>query len=133
MRQFERVKGAVGADFQRGDAVLHVVHRAGGRSEVEDVIHLAVIEGLVHVLLAEFEASVVAEMFEIVRAAGEEIIHRDHVMAVAEQRFTEMRAEESGAAGHECAHRRYSLTLPAVRLSAPRPAAPATVPRPTLT
>jgi hypothetical protein len=37
---------------------------------------------------------------DVVLAAGEVVVHTQHVVAVAQQAFAQMRAEEAGTAGH---------------------------------
>jgi hypothetical protein len=67
---------------------------------VKDVIDFAYVERLANIFLDKFEARVVAQMFEVSAAAGEQIIDDNHVPAFTEQGIAEMRSQETSAAGN---------------------------------
>ena len=49
----------------------------------------------------EFEARMIVQMIDIALGAGEQIVDAQHFMAVGQQAIDQMRAEKSGAAGHQ--------------------------------
>src|SRR5438270_4712539 len=81
MSDVEGVKGANGADLERGNPMNCVIDRAGGAGEVEHVIDVADVEWLANVLFYKFERGLIAEMIEIDAASGEEIIDDNHAAA----------------------------------------------------
>ena len=69
------------ADLHRLDGDLEVIKRAGGRSEMPDVIHRAFEKDeLGHVLLDEPEIFVPAEMVDVIHAAGDKIVQPDDLV-----------------------------------------------------
>jgi hypothetical protein len=97
----ESVKSSQRPTLEGGDAVDGVIDRTGGAGEVKYKVHLAHVEGLTDIFLNEVEARIVLQVFEIMAAAGEQVVDDDYVPALAEQGITEMRAEKTGAAGHQ--------------------------------
>ena len=49
----------------------------------------------------QLEARVIKQMQDVVFRAGEEVIQTDDIVAVVQQAFAQVRAEEIGAACHE--------------------------------
>ena len=47
----------------------------------------------------QLEVRMVEQMSDVVFGAGEEVVQTDDVVTVVQQSFTEMRAQETGAAG----------------------------------
>jgi hypothetical protein len=66
---------------------------------VKNEVDSADVEGFANVALDEFETRLAAEMFKVGAAAGEQVIDRDHVPAVAEKGVAQMRSQKTGAAG----------------------------------
>ena len=69
--QLQRVKGALGADFQGGNAMGHVVHRAGGRGEMINLVHAAKVKGTADIALDKFEFRFTRKMLQVVSTAGQ--------------------------------------------------------------
>ena len=80
---------------------IGVIDGAGGAGEVEDEIDFADVEGLADVFFYKIESRIIAEMFEIRAAAGEQVVDDNHTPALAEQGIAEMGSEEAGAAGDQ--------------------------------
>jgi len=70
---------------------------------VEDVVHLAAVEGLADVDLAELEARLGFQVLEVVEPAGEQIVDGDDGVAVSEQGVAQVRPEESSPASDKSA------------------------------
>jgi hypothetical protein len=47
------------------------------------------------------EAIIAAQMRDVILPAGEVIVHAQHIVAVGQKAFTQMGAQEAGAAGHQ--------------------------------
>ena len=79
-------------------------HADGGGEVVDDV---ALVDELAddrpgeHRVDDEVEARVLAQVGDVVDAAGREVVEREDLPALLEQRLAEVRADEAGAAGHE--------------------------------
>jgi hypothetical protein len=58
-----------------------IVNGAGGRGKVKNIIDLAAIERFADVQLPKLEAAFVAEMVDIVGAAGKQVINGDDRVA----------------------------------------------------
>ena len=71
----------------------------------------------------ELEMRVVQQVDDVVLGAGEEVVHADHVVTVAEQPLAEVGAEKTGAAGDQDAFAQgvlgahEKLSLPGMLLS----------------
>ena len=105
-RQAERVVGAERADLQRLNRQLEVVDRARGTRPVQDEVHGSVdVDVAGDVVADEFEVAA-AEVGEVGEVAREQVVDADDGMAAIEERFAEVRSDESGGAGddgsHEC-------------------------------
>ena len=86
-------------DLERGDRLLQVVDRAGRAREVEHRVQRARdVDVLGDVVLHEAEAPLAASVREVVRAAGDEVVHRRPPRGPREEAVGEMRAEEAGPA-----------------------------------
>ena len=98
--QAERLMGAQGANFEGLDRQFQVINRAGGRSEMPDVIHRPVKKNeLGYVLLDEPEMGVAGQMVDVVFGAGDEVINAYDFVAAREQQIGQVGAEEAGGAG----------------------------------
>ena len=54
-----------------------------------------------HIVAHQLEVRVIEQMGNVVLGAGEEVVQADDVVAVVQQAFAEMRAEEAGTTGDE--------------------------------
>src|ERR1051326_6960707 len=81
--------------FQRLNAVLHVVHGAGRTGKVENVVHLAAIEWLVDIQLAELKSRIPAQMLQVGSLAGDQVVDRKNVIPFRQQRVAQVRAKKS--------------------------------------
>src|SRR6185437_4037833 len=81
---FQGMQGSQSADFQGFDSMDHVIHRAGRRSKVENIIDLGALERAIYIKLEKFEISFAAERFDVGETAGEKIINRNNRIAVSE-------------------------------------------------
>jgi hypothetical protein len=57
---------------------------------MEDVVDPAHVERLANVFFYKLESGLVAEMFEVGAAAGEQVVDDDHIPAFGEQSVAEM-------------------------------------------
>jgi hypothetical protein len=53
------------------------------------------------VVVHELKPRVAFQVLQVAEMAGEEIVEADHLVSGRDERFTEMRAEETSAAGDE--------------------------------
>ena len=93
--------------------IVLVVHRRGGAGEVVDLVDLDV-EREGDVVAHRLEVRIAEQVRDVVLAPGEVVVDAQHVVAVAQQAFAQMRAEEAGAAGHQ-----YSFARQAHAFGAP--------------
>ena len=77
-----------------------VVDRRGRAREVVDLVDFDV-ERKRDVVAHQLEVGVGGEVREVLLAAGEVIVHAQHVAARREQLFAQMRAEKAGTAGNQ--------------------------------
>ena len=103
-RDLERVLHAHGANAQRLDAQAKILRRAGRRSQIEDVIDRAGIEGRADVPLLKPEARLAGEMGEVFGVAGGEVIDAENGVAFAQQAVGEVGTKKSGGAGNKYTH-----------------------------
>ena len=61
----------------------------------------------------ETETLVAGQVGDVIAAAGDEVVHGDDAVAIREQAITEMRADETCAAGKKYAHCGYCAPSPA--------------------
>lgn len=94
--------GTEAADLQRLNRDLLVVDGARRRGEVQHEIQ-RFIDGdvLGDIVLDEAEIGVTLQVGDVLRAAGDEVIHPDDAHALGEQGVAEVRAEEAGSASDE--------------------------------
>jgi hypothetical protein len=119
-----QTKGVVGpqrADFQRLNRQFQIVDGAGGAGPMEHRVHRAIhIDVLRHIVANEFEVAR-AQMGDIGHVAGDQVVDADHRVAAIEQRFGQMRADESGGAGDDDARGRLEWSQYATpRVNSPR-------------
>ena len=101
----QRLVGPEGADLQGGDRLLEIVDRARGAGEVKHPVERPLhVDEVRHVVLDELELLSPDQMGDVVRRAGDEIVHTHHPVTLCEEAVTEMGAKEAGGAGDEDAH-----------------------------
>ena len=98
--QAERVVRAVGAHLEGVQRQAQVVDGGGRAGEVEDVVHPAFdVDELGQVDVAEVEA-VVADVLDVLQRPRVEVVEAHDLVILGEQALTQVRAQESGSAGH---------------------------------
>ena len=98
-RQVERVARPQRPHLERLQRQAGVVERRGRRSQVEDHLRRADHgDRLADVVLDEPEARRTGQVREVLPAAGEIAVDRDHLAAGGEEPVDEMAADEAGAA-----------------------------------
>ena len=99
----ERVMRAERADFERGDRQFQVIDRAGGRSEMKNVIEFFFRQEneTRDVVFDEGEILVAGEVFDVLEIAGDKIIDRDDAMPFRQEPVGQMRTEKTRAAGDD--------------------------------
>jgi len=91
LREAQGVVGAQGADLQRLDGVAQVVHRAGRRGEVQDVVHLALdVYVMGHVVLVEAEVGAAEQVGDVVGRARQHVVNGDDFMAPSQERVAQV-------------------------------------------
>ena len=80
--------------------IVLVVDRRGGAGEIEDLVDFDV-ERKRHVVTHQLEIVVVEQVIDIAPRAGEIIVDAQHAGAALEQAVAKVRAEKSGAPGHQ--------------------------------
>src|SRR5580693_8040050 len=95
------MKSAQRPNLQSLNSVFRVIDWAGRTGEMEYVIDLATVEGLVNVDLLEFKPRVTAQMFEVGSPPGQQVIYRNHGITFTQQRVTQVGTEETGTAGDQ--------------------------------
>ena len=68
-----------------------------------DVDRPADVDVVGHVAAQQAEAWRVGEVLDVDRRTGDEVVEAEHLIPVAEQVLAQVRTEEAGAAGHNCA------------------------------
>ncbi len=96
-RDLEGMESSQRTDFQRGNAVNRVIHRAGGTGEVEDEIDRADVEGLADIFIYKIKSGVISEMVKVRTPPGEQVVDDNHTPALAEQSVAQMRSQKTGA------------------------------------
>src|SRR5947209_20268083 len=74
---------------------------------MEHIIHAAYVVRLVHVLLHKLKARFILQMVNVAHAAREQVVHTDNVVALSQQRITQMRPNKSCSACHQYAHKKF--------------------------
>ncbi len=64
------------------------------------------VERLGDVVVDQHEVGSTAEVRDVERAAGDEVVETHDLVTAFEQRITQVRSEEAGAAGNDDAHQR---------------------------
>ena len=95
--QAQHVDRAVYAGLGGLHRVELVVHRAGRAGEVADAVDLQ-LHRLGDVVAQQLEARVADQRYDVVARAGEEVVEAEHLVAVGEQPFAQVRADEAGTA-----------------------------------
>ena len=96
----EQVDRAMDRRLGRLDGIVLVMDRRGGAGEVVDFVDFdEQREG--DVVAHQLEFRVGEEVRDIGLVAGEEIVGANDFMAVVQQSLAQMRAEETGASGHQ--------------------------------
>ena len=98
------------------NTVDDVVDRAGWGCEVKDISNRTAIKFAANISLEEFEVRLVRKMCNVFAPPGQQIVERNHPVALAEQSITKMRAEKSGASCYQNAHRLLHLPGRAVTI-----------------
>src|SRR5581483_3285991 len=62
------------------------------------------VDVLGHVVTDEAEAGMARQVADVVGRAGDEVVHAEHLRALAEQELAQVGADEAGAARHEDPH-----------------------------
>src|SRR3990172_4095530 len=101
--------------------MLAVAHRARRAGQMEHSLPLPFRQRLDDVHLIPAEAVPSHQMLDVRKMARNEVVHRRHLMPIGDEAIAEVRANESGAAGHQDAHRcidsgknRYRPSVPAL-------------------
>src|SRR5579871_3376455 len=85
--------------------MLQIVRRAGGRSEVQHIVHRAFdVQRLADIRLAKFELGIAFEMAQILRRARDQIIERENFPSFRKQSIAKMRPQKSSSSRHNRAH-----------------------------
>ncbi len=103
--QPQRVVGAQAAHLQRLDGQFQVVHRAGRAGKVEHCVQIALnIDVIGHIVLDEMKALMTGQVGNVVCVACDQVVHRDHMMALLQQPIAEMASQKPGSAGDKNSH-----------------------------
>src|SRR5580704_6516562 len=97
------MKSAQRTNLQSLNSVFRVIDWARRTGEMEYIIDLSTVEGLVNVELLEFKSRVVAQVFEVGSPPSQQVINRNHRITFTQQRVTQMGTEETGTAGDQSA------------------------------
>jgi hypothetical protein len=101
---FEGFLSTRGAYAQSLDAEAEIFRGAGGRSEIEYVVHRAGIEGLADVFLRKFEARLMGKVGQVFSVAGREVVNAENGVSFGQESIGEVGAEKSGSAGNKNTH-----------------------------
>src|SRR5262249_53328352 len=115
-RYVEGAHCAERAYLQRVNAMDHVIDGACGGSEVKNVIDLSAIDLPVDIELEKLELAFAAQVLDVGKPAGEQVVNRNHGVALGEQGITQMGAEKAGSASNERT-RSHGLTFFPARFS----------------
>src|SRR5579863_1178250 len=89
-RYIQSMKSAQRTNLQSLDSVFRVIDWAGWTGEMEYVIDLATVEGLVNVELLEFKSGVVVQVFKVGLPPGQQVIYGDDRITLTQQRVTQV-------------------------------------------
>ncbi len=101
--QHQHVDGAQHVRFDGLDRVVLVMNRRGRAGQIVDLVDFDE-ERLGHVVPEDLELLVIEQVLDVLSAAGEEVVQADDMVALCEEPFAEVGADEAGAAGYEDAH-----------------------------
>src|SRR6185503_12966069 len=101
--QHQHIHGAHHVRFDGLDRIVLIVNR---RSRAGQVVNLVYVdeERLGHIVAERLELLVLEQVLDILPATGEEVIQAYDVVALCQEAFAEVGADEAGAAGHKDAH-----------------------------
>src|SRR5579863_4167874 len=102
LRQAEHVNGAHDAGLSRLHWIVLVVNRRGRAGHVIDLVHLD-IEREGDVVVHRLKMRVAGEVRDVDLAAGEVVVHTQHIVAITQQALAQVRAKEAGAASYHYA------------------------------
>ena len=88
------------AGLRRLHRIVLIVNGRSRTGEIVDLVDLQ-IDRERHVVADELEALVIEQMLDIAPGAGEEIVEADDFRALRQQALAQMRAEKTGATGHQ--------------------------------
>ena len=109
--QPQRIMSAERPDLERRNGVSEVIDRARRTGEMEDVVDLAVdLDRLGDIVLDEPETGVLEQACDVSASAGQQIVHADDLVAVAQETLAEMRSDEPRPAGDDRSQRVPSRT-----------------------
>src|SRR5687768_1777949 len=92
--------------FNRLYRVVLVMDRRRRAGEIIYLIHLEQYR-LGNIVPDKLEVLVIQEMNDVLLPPGEKIVQADDLGAVGQEPFAKVRADETGAAGHENSHRKF--------------------------
>lgn len=93
---------AMRTHFQGLYGHLQVIDRAGRRGEMQDIVQFArYVDKLGDIVVVVLEVFLLKQVFDVVEAAGEQVVHADDLVAFGEKAVAEVRADETGGAGDE--------------------------------
>jgi hypothetical protein len=101
--QHEHVEGSHHVGFDGLDGIVLVVNWRGGAGQVIDLVDLQQ-QRLADVVPQKLEAAVIEQMSDVISTPREKVIEADDFVALQNQTFTEMRADEPRTARHEHLH-----------------------------
>ena len=76
--------------------VVLIVNRAGGASQIKDLVHLYV-ERKCNVMTQKLKPRVVVQMVNVSLGAGKEVVDAQDFMAIQQQPVTKMRSQKTGS------------------------------------
>ncbi len=104
-RELEQTLGAAPVHAERCDRVAAVGDRAGGTRQMKDPVDSRKRrQGLGYIMVDERKSLIAEQMRDIGHAAGDEVVDTRHRVAIVEQSFAQVRADETGAPGHQSSH-----------------------------
>ena len=88
--------------------MFEIIHRAGWRREVENIVNLAGIERLADILLEKRESRFMPQMREILHPSSQQVVGADHGVALRQQGIAQIRTQKTCTAGHQDVYKRQS-------------------------
>ena len=102
--EHQHVQRAEHVRLHRLDGVVLVVNGRGGAGEVVDLVHLKE-ERLAHVVSQQLETAGFQQVADVLAPSGKEVVEADDIMALRQQTFAQMRADEAGSSRDQHLHR----------------------------